>query len=47
MTLLILLRNLYHPLNIHHITSQALSMEPLDMYQEIEVHNYILRDEDG
>ena len=47
MTFLNLLKKLYHPFDIHHITSQALSMEPLDMYQEIEVHNYMLRDEYG
>ena len=47
MACLTLLRNLYHPLDIYHITSQALSMEPLDMYQEIEVQNYMLRDEHG
>ena len=47
MTCLTLLRKLYHPLDIHHITSQALSMEFLNMYQEIEVQIYMLRDEDG
>ena len=47
MNCLTLLRNLYNPLGIHHITSQALSMEPLDIYQEIKVQNYMLRDEHG